>query len=665
MAQEVENGCERSKKRLKPRMLKRLKRTATSNEFNTFFSLFMPLYVLVTLEWIARGTLAGNKQNNGFFQALARHFPSFLISFLFLFGIYVFLSRLTGRHWPAALAIGILGYLPAIVTHYKLTLRGEPFLPWDISQVGDLMEVSGNLEFEIPVSIAVSLSLFLVLFVFSFFVKFSYTPAQKVGGSWWKRVFWGNKKRLFYTLSSLALCLLLLFGIFLNPTGTALAGIAEDMWMQDRYYRTNGVITGFLTNLQMLQIDKPEGYSEETVAGIEQQIEVASASQKPYYSESYAATADVVEQTPDIIYVMAESFWDVTALEGIEYDQEIIPNLTALRQEAAYGNVYSPSFGGGTCDVEFEALTGFSMEHLPAGSKAFQQYVTADTFSLPQYLKSTGYDTLAIHGYGRRFWNRDQAYPRLGIDEFYASDDFVNPDKRRGFISDDAMVDKIIEQYEQRSSASDPMFIHAVTMQNHTTYNRNKYPEDELVKVVSAPSTISDSVIGQLEDCATGIREMDAAIGKLVSYLRTSSRPTILVFWGDHMNPMSDGYSLFEETGFIEKGDTASPELHKTPLLVWSNYSTNSVDLGVVASYNISPVMMDLLGLEKPLLFEFLIQQMDVMHARTRGITVNADNSTSEEMTEQQQQTFSQHAILQYDFLFGDHILEDYTPEEE
>ena len=30
-----------------------------------------------------------------------------------------------------------------------------------------------------------------------------------------------------------------------------------------------------------------------------------------------------------------------------------------------------PSFGGGTCDVEFEALTGFSLEHLPAGSKPF------------------------------------------------------------------------------------------------------------------------------------------------------------------------------------------------------------------------------------------------------------------------------------------------------
>ena len=137
---------------------------------------------------------------------------------------------------------------------------------------------------------------------------------------------------------------------------------------------------------------------------------------------------------------MNESFWDASRLEGISYDRELTPNLTALKNEAAYGYCYTPSFGGGTCDVEFEALTGFSVEHLPAGSKPYQQHVTHDMFSLPQYLRAQGYDTLAVHGYYRKFWSRNTAYPYLGFNEFIAAEDFVNPHTRRGFISDAAMT---------------------------------------------------------------------------------------------------------------------------------------------------------------------------------------------------------------------------------
>lgn len=619
------------------------------------FAILIPLITTVLTEWIARGTLGPHKQGNGFFQSLVAHFPSFFISFLLLVFLYIFISHISGQHWLATLLVGLVGLVPATVTYYKLTMRGEPFLPWDIFQVNDLMAVSSSIELNRQPSMIISAILLLILTVASGFIKLPKKEDGKVN----------YKDRLFYSGVSLAMCCILMFGIFLSPKGTAAMGIHEDMWMQDRYYRTNGVLTGFLTNLQMLNIQKPEGYSSDAITQIAETTLANANGAQPFYSTGYSAQNANAVQQPDIIFVMAESFWDVTALDGIEYDQPLLPNITAMAQQGAYGKAYTPSFGGGTCDVEFEALTGFSMEFLPAGSKAFQQYVTQDTFSLPNYLKTEGYETMAIHGYGRKFWNRDQAYPRLGIDEFIASDDFVNPDKRRGFISDDAMVDMIIEQYEEHGESGNPLFIHAVTMQNHTTYSRDRYPESELVKVTKHPDTISDNVIGQLEDCATGIREMDAALGKLANYLKTTGRPTILVFWGDHLNPMSDGFGLFEKTGFIEKGDTTDPKLYETPLLIWSNYSTNKVDLGTLATYYISPVMMDLFGLEKPVLFEYLIQQLPTYRARTRGVTVEPNNTTSLDMTDAQQEAFNKHFMLQYDFLFGNHTLESYTEKDE
>jgi phosphoglycerol transferase MdoB-like AlkP superfamily enzyme len=409
----------------------------------------------------------------------------------------------------------------------------------------------------------------------------------------------------------------------------------------------------------VLNISEPEDYSPAAIEEIIRQTEENRGAASPLYAASFAANGGEVQQ-PDIIFLMAESFWDVTALPGIEYDQPLLPNLERLSRQGAFGMSYSPSFGGGTCDVEFEALTGFSMEYLPSGAKPFQQYVTQDTFALPQYLKSQGYQTLAIHGYGRKFWNRDMAYPRLGIDAFIASDNFLNPELRRGFISDNAMVDRIIQEYENRAG-NGPLFIHAVTMQNHTTYSRARYPEGQLVKVTQSPTSIPDATIGQLEDCATGIREMDAALGKLADYLNATERPAILVFWGDHMNPMSDGYALFENTGFIEKGDTASPSLYQTPLLYWSNFDETAVDIGTIAAYNITPMMMDLYGLEKPLMFEFLTQQLPLIRSRSKGVTLGPDNSASYQLTPEQGQYFLRHQMLQYDCLFGERLLPSYA----
>ena len=147
--------------------------------------------------------------------------------------------------------------------------------------------------------------------------------------------------------------------------------------------------------------------------------------------------------------------------------------------------------------------------------------------------------------------------------------------------------------------------------------------------------------------------EADAALGALVDYFRNVDEPTIIVFWGDHFNPVGKGYELFEKTGYIEKGDTGSPDLHRTDLMIWSNYGGASIDLGTIAAYDISPVMMDLYGLDMPLWFEKLASELPVLRARTRGVTVEPDSSLSESMTPQQEALFQENWLIQYDLMFG------------
>lgn len=606
--------------------------------FNLAAGLLFPSILFWGMEWLHRGTLFSDEFWN---ERLLPHPEAFILAWLFVLGVYTVISQIFGRHWPAVLTLGIIAYGAGTVTYFKLEMRGEPLLPWDFQQLGDFMGVADNVKLSVQPHMIVVALIFLLCLGLSIIMPSPYRGMKRRG----------LIVRLILAIVGAVMSLGIFFGIYMSKEVCASFHIYEDMWMQDRYYRNYSIVTGFLTNLRVMQFEAPENYSQEAVYERLDQVE-KDLSNEPLYEDSYAAEheKDAV-QTPNIIYVMNESFWDVSRLEGIAFDRDLTPNLKRLAQQGASGYVYSPSFGGGTCDVEFEVLTGFSLEHLPAGSKPYQQYVTDATPSVAQFLKGQGYSTVAIHGYYERMWSRNTAYPRLGLDDFISIEDMSDPDKRRGFVSDMEMTQQIIEQYESRKE-NGPVFIHAVTMQNHTTYDESKYPQDELVNVLEHPG-LSEKTLSPLRDFATGVYEADAALGALTDYFSQVEEPTIIVFWGDHFNPFGDGYEIYEKTGYIEKGDTSSPALHQTDLLIWSNYSDTHTDLGTIAAYEVSPVMAELYGLERPIYFDYLLQQMSVYRARTRGVTVEANGSFSETMTEEQQQWYNDHWLLQYDQMFG------------
>ena len=630
-------------------MNKRASRTpARLHALRLAFPPVVTLVLVVLTEWIARGSLTVDTLT----QYIFPHAEAYLLAWALLFLIWLMVDWLTRFAPLATLIAAILGCVPAAVDFYTLQLRGEPFLPWDLAQVSEAAGVASAAGIHIQTSMVVSIVLILLLLVASFFL---YRGRKKL--NW--------KPRVLGAAASAAAVCALLFGVFLQPTVTQAIGILPDAWMQDRYYRYYGVTTSFLTNLTNLEISKPDDYSEDAVNEILDDTAAAGNYQTaPLYPASYGAVtpAGKTEQSPTIIYVMDESYWDVSELEqyGITFDTDVSKNLHALQQTSAYGRAYSPSFGGGTCDVEFEALTGYSVSFLPSGSKPYQQHVTKPMFAMPNYLKLKGYQTAAVHCFWAKYWSRDKAYPNLGFDDFISLEDMHGVTKVRkhywtsGLVTDDSMADQIIQQYESMKSSSDkPIFLHAVTMQNHTNYNKDNYPDDERVKVLSHPAGLKPSTVGALEDFATGIRDADAMLGKLTEYFSQVDEPVILVFWGDHYNPIDSNYDVYTTTGYASDS-SADPRLHQTTLLMWSNYSQQQVDLGTIAAYDISPVMMDIYGLEEPLYFQFLNRQLRVAsRTNTRGTTMNLDGTTTQEPTEFQQRWSAEHWLLQYDLMFG------------
>ena len=608
--------------------------------------IFPPLAALVFLaltEWVARGELTAET----WAEYIRPHYESYVLSWLLLALIWAVVDAVTRLAPLATLAAGGAGLIPAAVNFYTLQLRGEPFLPWDLTQMKEAAGVAAAAGLKVQPSMVWAGGILLGMTVLSFFLyRRRGRPVLPV--------------RLAGIAASVAALLALVFGVYLQPAVTQSFGIYPDAWMQDRYYRWYGVITGFMTNLTNLEIDAPEDYSEDAVNALLDEVEAAGKIETgPNFPDSYAA----VEKTPTILYVMDESYWDVSELEqyGVTFDTDISPNLHALQQTSAHGRVYSPSFGGGTCDVEFEALTGYSVGFLPSGCKPYQQHVTHPMFALPSYLKDRGYQTAAVHCYYAKYWSRNTAYPNLGFDDFISLEDMRGVEKVRGYywkgglVTDASMGEQIIREYETLKAASDaPVFLHAVTMQNHTNYNAANYPDDQRVHITSAPAGLKASTVGALEDFATGVRDADALLGQLVGYFSQVDEPVILVFWGDHYNPIDSGYDVYTATGYAS-ADSSDPRLHQTTLLMWSNYSSQPVDLGTIAAYEISPVMMDLFGLDQPLYFQYLNRQLRYGYRScTGGVTVNWDGSLSSGLTPRQSVWRQDHWLLQYDLMFGE-----------
>ena len=399
------------------------------------FPLAASLIVLLLGEGIARGSLSADV----FASFIFPHIGAYLLAWLLLFLVWLLLDWVFRCPPLSTLGMAVLGCAPCAVNFYTLQLRGEPFLPWDLTQVSEAAGVASAAGLKIQPSMVVTIIVVLVLMAGSFFL---YRGRHKQ--RWLPRLA-GS------AATAAALCLLV-FGVYLQPAVTQVLGITPDAWMQDRYYRYYGVITGFMTNLTNLEISKPEEYSQEAVDAL---LDNADESQKfatsPLYSTSYSAVTPKDEQVkqPTIIYVMDESYWDVSELEqyGITFDTDVSKNLHALQQTSAYGRAYSPSFGGGTCDVEFEALTGYSVSFLPSGSKPYQQHVTKPMFAMPNYLKLKGYQTAAVHCFWAKYWSRDKAYPNLGFDDFISLEDMHGVTKVRkhywtnGLVTDDSMAD--------------------------------------------------------------------------------------------------------------------------------------------------------------------------------------------------------------------------------
>ena len=100
-------------------------------------------------------------------------------------------------------------------------------------------------------------------------------------------------------------------------------------------------------------------------------------------------------------------------------------------------------------------------------------------------------------------------------------------------------------------------------------------------------------------DYARGYPTDEANYRQLISYFETVDEPTVVLFFGDHEPRLSNEFysSWFTDENDLDLETTA--QLHKTPFLIWGNYSlsTESIQKGSVVSLNyLSTVLFQTAG---------------------------------------------------------------------
>lgn len=407
-------------------------------------------------------------------------------------------------------------------------------------------------------------------------------------------------------------------------------------------YRTNGMLLAFAMNVQLSVVATPPQYSRHRVQEVLRHL----ASNSPVAAPgSWSVPAAPI----DLIVVMNEAFWDPAELPGVTFHPDATPYLHSLPQENRSWLI-SPVFGGWTCNSEFELLTSFSMSFLPQGSVPYQQHVSRPLPSLFRFLGEQGYRTLFMHPYHGWFWQRKSVYPLLGAEESIFLED-CGPTQAAGHFTADAwLAEKIIHMIE--ANGDRPLCLFAVTIQNHGPYDDDRYGARPAIAVESNLPPASQRPLAVY---AHGAADSDRMLQTLADYVRGRSRPTLLVFFGDHLPYLGRDYEIYRQTGFIgSEGDLSWQEhcrLHRVPVAWSANFPVGSIEKEMSMCF-LSPWILRQMGLEPTPHMRLAEKVAERYPILTPWWYTDASGGLHE--LDEAADLLEDYRLLQYDLLFGE-----------
>ena len=370
----------------------------------------------------------------------------------------------------------------------------------------------------------------------------------------------------------------LFIGQFTIPYANGL-GISVYTWKPIPSYQDNGFLSSFVSTAQLMIPQKPKGYSKQIADKTVKELASRYDEKNGEGSAAKAARDQYSQQKPNIVVVMNETFSDLSIYDSIKdagYDGP--QYLKSLYPDSIlHGTLQVSAMGGGTCNSEFETLTGNSMAFIGSGVYPYETY-NMNIDNLVSQLKGQGYDTHAIHPAAGSNWNRDGVYSAFGFDTFDDEATFVGATRFRNRIDDASTYSKTLEYL---NGSDTPQFIFDVTLMGHSGYETGLVPEDKQVNCTV--DGLDEKNQNKLNEYLATSNEEDAQLKTLIDGIKKSKKPTIVLFFGDHQPALSEAIGG-------ESDDIVQTEMQwQTCYTMWANYdvagSVKGTELDTSTSY--------------------------------------------------------------------------------
>lgn len=354
--------------------------------------------------------------------------------------------------------------------------------------------------------------------------------------------------------------------------------------------------------------------------------------------------------------ILLESFWDASELTAAKFSRHPMDEaFLKLWQKTGYSKCMPPVYGGYTANSEFEALVGF-----PVGENSvlFERRLRNEIPALPRLLADRGYATVASHPNVAGFWNRTNAYRRLGFQTYWSMNHFDLDDMNREFLSDASLYRQVLAKIEPNLQAGKPIFNYVVTYTGHYDYPLN----DKRPSIIRSKSNYPD-----VEAYANTIYYKSKELADMIATLRHRDPDAIIVAFGDHAPFLGPNHAGYEESGLLENeiSDWTAKMLktaYTTPLLIIDGRK-GPVKAGTLPLYRLPALILSLLGIESKGMLDYTLQppESSIRPLPGRQLVLDRngnpmvfDTDKTAETPDALQQWMQQMVTLSDDLFFGE-----------
>lgn len=512
--------------------------------------------------------------------------PKFLaleagFALLALLALYLVFQR---RGIGAGIGVGVFCAM-GLAQYFVCVHKGTAILPSDVLGMATAMSVAGGYVYKIDGTVILGISIAAVGWCLCSLMHEREAASEKGRTPRRRRLAIAGNLGVAATCagSFVAMVTLVDFGVAL--------GVHVDGWDTARSYERYGAITSFVAAAQDLEIPRPAGYSSAQAVADEQELsDDYAASTDP--GARAAALAQFAETRPSIVCVMNESFSDMSLYDGLGVGYKGPAFFNSIDDALVRGQLAVSTYAGGTCNTEFEFLTGNTLGYLGKGAYPYTLYDLSTTDNLASQLSSLGYDTCAIHPNLGTNWNRKGIYAGFGFDDFLTIDEFEDAPQFHSGVTDAATYEEVLKRLR---GSSNPQFIFDVTMQNHSSYAQDNI-DPSLLRGYE-PDYLNESQAAELNEYLACIDASDRDLEWFIGELRKLDQPVLLVFFGDHQASVS---ATVNDAMFPDEADqTHGARTYLTNYLVWANYDVagaGSMRVEEASSSTLGALALDAIG---------------------------------------------------------------------